>query len=330
MLQRPLRSALVSLASLASSSPIEAITATFILITLTYFQLLHAIKGSDFFHLPEPAPPPKPFHLVRLAHPPELNDAPYVLPPPPSPIFNSFSNSKTWAPLPVSDFRKVLEANALEGGYVFPSEVGGNLAGEKASVVLIKQLTVVCDDGWDSLAEWERWLLHDVGVDVGGQKYTYQDLCFWCDTTFSPHPLHSSQSTLTLFLRPPTPDTPTLTYLNHIARLPSFALSGSNATLRIFPSSGGSWGFLPSFDGAGLFLGLGNESSGQSEREEDDMLSGLRNVRWFAYAVRAFVMRFVVLAKVNTSPCLIHVLADGVDPRTPTPPTSLWSCSDMS
>jgi len=300
MLQSPLRSALLSLSSIASSSPIEAITATFILVTLTYFQLLHAIKGSEFFHVPETSPPPKPMHLVRFAQPAQLDDSPYIFPSPPSTLLNSFSNSNTWAPLPIRDFRKVLEANALEGGYVFGQEEGGNTVGEKASVVLIKQLTVVREDGRgrDRSADWARWLLHDVGVEVGNQKYTYQDLCFQCNTTLSPHPLHSSQSTLTLFLQPPTPDTPTLTYLNHIARLPAFTPPGSNTTFRILPSSGGSWGFLPSFDGAGLFSGLGDGSSGQSEREEEDMLSGLRNVRWFAYAARAFVMRFVALAKV--------------------------------
>jgi hydroxymethylglutaryl-CoA reductase (NADPH) len=42
-----LRAALLSLSTAASSSPIEAITATFIIVTLTYFQLLQAIKGSE-------------------------------------------------------------------------------------------------------------------------------------------------------------------------------------------------------------------------------------------------------------------------------------------
>ncbi len=334
MIRGRLRSALLTLSSVAATSPIEAITATFILVTLTYFQLLHAIKGSEFFHVPETSPPPKPIHLVRLSHPPLVDEAPYILPSPPSPLFNSFSNSNTWRPLPIPEFRKVLEANALEGGYVFPSDAGGNEAGEKASVVLIKQLAVVREDGRDSSsAEWERWLLHDVGVEVGGERYTYQDLCFECNTTLTPHPLHSSQSTLTLYFNPPTPDTPTLTYLNHISRLPAFTPPGSNTTFRILPPAGGSWGILPSIEGAGLFSGLGKASSGYSEREEEDYLSGLKDVRWFAYAVRAFVMRFVTLAKVSASPPSnrLPMKADADQSvRTPTPPTSSWCFSATS
>ena len=298
MLRGALRSSLLTLSSLAASSPIEAITATFILVTLTYFQLLQAIKGSDFFNFPESTPAPRPVHLVRLSHPPQLDDSPYLLPSPPSPLFNSFTNSNTWAPLSISEFRGVVEANAVEGGYVFSSEAGGNEAGEKASVLLVKQMTVVREEGGDASAAWEEWLLHEVGVDVGGQKYTYQDLCFECNTTLVPHPLHPSQSTLTLYLLPPTPDTPTLTYLNHLARIPPFTPAGTNTTFRILPTSSGAWGFLPSFDGTGLFSGLADGSSGRGDYQEEHVMIGFRNVRWFAYAVRAFVMRFVSLAKV--------------------------------
>jgi hydroxymethylglutaryl-CoA reductase (NADPH) len=298
MVRSTVRSALLSLSSFAAASPIEVITATFILVTLIYFQLLHAIKGSEFFQAPATASPPlRPVHLVRLSNPPPLDDSPYALPYPPSTLFNSFSNSNHWSPIPVSEFRKILEANALEGGYTFSPEAGGN--GEKAEVVLVKQITVVREDLEVSPKEWEDWLLHQVGVDVGGQRFTYQDLCYECSTTLTPHPLHPSQSTLTLYLLPPTPETPTLTYLNQLSRLPPFTPLNSNTTFRSVPPSGGSWGFLPSFDGAGLFAGLGDASAGQSEKEEEEMLSGLRNVRWFAYAARAFVMRFYALAKVR-------------------------------
>jgi hydroxymethylglutaryl-CoA reductase (NADPH) len=64
-------------------------------------------------------------------------------------------------------------------------------------------------------------------------------------------------------------------------------------------TGGSSWGFLPSLDGAGLFAGLGDVGAGQNEKEEEELLSGLRNVRWFAYAGRAFVLRFYNLAKVS-------------------------------
>lgn len=42
-----LRSTLKAVTRLTASAPIEVITATFIIITLVYFQLLHAIKGSE-------------------------------------------------------------------------------------------------------------------------------------------------------------------------------------------------------------------------------------------------------------------------------------------
>lgn len=299
MLRDTVRSALISLSSVGASSPIEIITLTFIVITLTYFQLLHAIKGSEFFQVPQTSPAPKPVHLVRLSNPPQLDDSPYLLPSPPSSIFNSFSNSNVWAPLPVADFRKVVEANALEGGYVFPAEIGGNEQGEKAAVVLVKQLILLREEG-EGEKEWLNWLLNDVGPEItAGHKTTYKDVCFQCNVSLEPHPLHPSQMTLTMYLLPPTPDTPTLTYLNYINRLPAYTSPTTNTTFKILPSSTGSWGFLPSLDGAGLFAGLGDVSSTQSEKEEEDLLAGLRNVRWFAYAGRAFVLRFYNLAKVS-------------------------------
>lgn len=312
MIRSTVRSTLLTLSSLASAAPIEAITATFIIVTLTYFQLLHAIKGSEFFQVPQASiiPTPRPIHLVRLSNPLPLDpDSPSSLggyggsPSPSSPFLASLTRSQKWAPLPVSDFRRILEANALEGGYTFPSELGGNPQGEKASVVMVKQMTVSREDGESGVEEWAKWVLNDVGVDMGGKRYTYQDLCFEChETSVAPHPLHPSQSILTLYLNPPTPDTPTLTYLNHLTRLPPF-VSSSNTTFRIMPiqttSGSGSWGFLPSFDGAGLFAGLGDATAGQTEREEEELLSGMRNIRWFAYAARAFVMRFYTLAKVS-------------------------------
>ena len=318
MLQGRLRSLLLSLSSIAASSPIEAITATFILVTLTYFQLLQAIKGSEFFNVPEssPSPSPKALQLLRLAHPTKFgfefdiqdqiqHDRHVILPSSPLTSYNPLSHSDDWSPLPTSEFKKVLEANALEGGYVFGREIGGNTDGEKASVVVIKQLTVVNEDGGKDIApmiDWQRWLLEDIGVEIDGRRYTYQDLCFQCNTTLSPHPLHPSQSTLTLYLNPPTPQSPTFTYLNHIAHLPAFSPTGSNTTFRVLPTSGGtSWGFLPSLERSTFFSGLmGNEAGGggKEEREEEGFTSGFRDVKWFAYAVRAFVMRFVALAKV--------------------------------
>jgi hydroxymethylglutaryl-CoA reductase (NADPH) len=41
------RSLLRALSSTAASSPIESITLTFTIVTLVYFQLLHAVKDSD-------------------------------------------------------------------------------------------------------------------------------------------------------------------------------------------------------------------------------------------------------------------------------------------
>ncbi|OCF33965.1 hydroxymethylglutaryl-CoA reductase (NADPH) [Kwoniella heveanensis BCC8398] len=308
-----LRSALVSISSLSSSAPIEVITTCFILVTLVYFQLLHAIKGSEFFNIPSSAPPPRPVHLVRLAHPPHLDDAAYVSPSTSTRLAHQWNTATPWSgedwhPLSVGEFKRVLEANALEGGYPFPEELGGNTNGDSAVVVLVKQIVVVNEgDDSTSTAEWEDWLLNDFSVEVGGTRYTYKELCFDCSTkpTLVPHPLHRSQSVLTLFLQPPTPYTPTLTYLNHLGRLPPFTPSHSNTTFRILPPSGSSWGFLPSFDGAGLFSGLGD---GLNEKDEQEALHGFRNVKWFAYAARAFGLRFWNLAKNADSADIFVVL----------------------
>lgn len=309
MLRNTIRSALISLSSIGASSPIEIITLTFIIITLAYFQLLHAIKGSEFFQLPQPAPSPKPIQLVRLSNPPlidNIDNSPYIHPSPPSPLFNSFKNSNAWVPLPVTEFRNILDANAREGGYVFAPENGGNSRGENAVVVLVKQLILLREEG-EGEKEWLDWLLNEVGPEIGGHKTTYRDICHQCDISLEPHPLHSSQSTLTMYLRPPTPDTPTLTYLNHLTRLPAFTSSATNTTFKLLHSSASSWGFLSSLDGAGLFAGVGDATSGQSEREEQELLAGLRNVRFFAYAGRAFVLRFWNLAKVSHTIYLLVV-----------------------
>ena len=300
MIRSTVRSTIITLSALASAAPIEAITATFIVVTLTYFQLLHAIKGSEFFQLPQQSAPARPVHLARLS---DLAKSRQALnqyddhPSPSGPFLSSLARGENWAPLPSSDFRRILESNALEGGYTFSPSIGGNAAGEKAVVVMVKQLNVAYEEGEQAVGEWQDWVLKDVGIESNGKRYTYQDLCLQCDTTLVQSPIHPTQATLTLYLRPPTPDTPTLSYINHISRLPPFSPIGSNTTFRLLPDASNTWSFLPSLDGAGLFAGLGD--SAQSEKEEQDGLAGLRNVRWFAYAARAFVMRFWTLAKVS-------------------------------
>ncbi|WRT65236.1 hydroxymethylglutaryl-CoA reductase (NADPH) [Kwoniella shivajii] len=309
-----LRSTLVSLSSLAASAPIEVITTCFIAVTLVYFQILHAIKGSEFFNIPSSSPPPRPIHLVRLAHPPQLDEAAYTIPSTSSRLVENYNTAipwgaEEWQPVSINEFGRVLKENALEGGYTFDEEIGGSIAGEKAAVVLLKQIVLVREDSQESTDQWEKWLLNDFGVDIGGTKYTYQDLCFDCSIKPSlvPHPLHPTQSVLTLYLQAPTPYIPTLTYLNHLGKLPPYTPSHSNTTFRILPPSGTSWGFLPSLDGAGLFANLG-DGLVQSEKEEEDAMSGLRNVRWLAYAVRAFGMRFWNLAKNADSADIFVVL----------------------
>ncbi|WVQ68793.1 hydroxymethylglutaryl-CoA reductase (NADPH) [Kwoniella botswanensis] len=313
-LRTMLRSTLVSLSSLSSSAPIEVITTCFILVTLVYFQLLHAIKGSEFFNIPSASPPPRPVHLVRLSHPPQLDESAYGLPSTSSRLANHFNTATPWSgedwqPVTVGDFRRVLEANAVEGGYVFDEKIGGNPAGEKAAVVLVKQIVLVKEDESESTGQWENWLLNDFGVEFGGSKYTYKDLCFDCsiEPTLTQHPLHPSQFVLTLFLQAPTPYTPTLPYLHGLGKLPPFTPPHSNTTFRILTPASTSWGFLPSFDGAGLFSNFGDGLT-QSEKEDEDALYGLRNVRWFAYAVRAFGVRFWNLAKNADSADIFVVL----------------------
>jgi hydroxymethylglutaryl-CoA reductase (NADPH) len=47
MIRSTVRSALVGLSTICASAPIEVVTATFVIVTLIYFQLLQAIRGSD-------------------------------------------------------------------------------------------------------------------------------------------------------------------------------------------------------------------------------------------------------------------------------------------
>ncbi|WVQ83758.1 hydroxymethylglutaryl-CoA reductase (NADPH) [Cryptococcus sp. DSM 104549] len=318
-----LRQPLVSLSSLAASAPIEVITTTFILATLAYFQLLHAIKSSEFFHLPSATPPAHPAHLVRLAHPPAVEDATYILPSSASSRPGSWVGaqetvwgSTEWHSITPADFRRVVEATALDGGYVFPASEGGNPAGEPAQVVVVKQFVVSREGAPADLGsaerEWEQWVL-DLAVEVGGEKFSYADLRFDAPSvsvggsaapTLVPSPLHPSQATLTLFLNPPSPSSPTLSYLNQLAKLPPFTSSG-NTTFKLLPPSGASWGFLPSLDGVGLFSGLGDVVA---VNEGESHVYGLQNARWVAYAATAFVVRFWTLAKNADSADIFVVL----------------------
>ena len=42
--------------------------------------------------------------------------------------------SRDWPVVMVSEFRKVLESNALEGGYVFPREIGAQRRVQEAGI----------------------------------------------------------------------------------------------------------------------------------------------------------------------------------------------------
>lgn len=295
-----LRQTLVSLSSLAASAPIEVITTTFIFATLAYFQLLHAIKGSDFFNVPSVSPPSRPAHFVRLAHQPRIEDASYILPSSHGVAGSSWVGDveakHEWTPVSSSDFRKIVEQNAL-GGYTFPVEAGGNTSGEKASVAIIKQVVVTREDAEGPIDEFEQWLLNDLSVEVDGKIYTYRNLCLntFDRPSFVSHPLYPSQSTLTMFLQPPSSSSPTLTYLNRLNRLPAFTITNSTTAFQLLPPAGANWGFLPSIDGVGLFSKLGEGMiSGQGESYP------MQNVRWFAYAARVLVGRFWTLAKVSS------------------------------
>ncbi|KIR37939.1 hydroxymethylglutaryl-CoA reductase (NADPH) [Cryptococcus deuterogattii 99/473] len=281
-----LRQTLVSLSSLAASAPIEVITTTFIFATLAYFQLLHAIKGSDFFNVPSVSPPSRPAHFVRLAHQPRIEDASYILPSSHGVAGSSWVGDveakHEWTPVSSSDFRKIVEQNAL-GGYTFPVEAGGNTSGEKASVAIIKQVVVTREGAEGPIDEFEQWLLNDLSVEVDGKIYTYRNLGLntFDRPSFVSHPLYPSQSTLTMFLQPPSPSSPTLTYLNRLNRLPAFTITNSTTAFQLLPPAGANWGFLPSIDGVGLFSKLGEGMiSGQGESYP------MQNVRWFAYAAR--------------------------------------------
>jgi hydroxymethylglutaryl-CoA reductase (NADPH) len=256
----------------------------------------------SFSTLPSPAPPTKPVQLIRFANgapqaaggESHVAHASYAH----SPLFTPSNDN--WVPLSSAELKNALEANALEGGYVIPPEAGGNNKGNKAEIVLVKQLSVAREDGEEAAAgAWRKWLLEDVSVVSGDKTYTYADLCYGakCASSAAPkleaHPLHHGQETITLLLRAPSPDTPSLSYLNHISRLPAFTPAGTNTTVRVSANEDvASWNLLPSLD-TELFAGLGEAK----EAAEHESNTTVRNVRWFAYAARLLVVRFYTLAK---------------------------------
>ncbi|GMK57694.1 hypothetical protein CspeluHIS016_0405280 [Cutaneotrichosporon spelunceum] len=295
MIRSTVRRALVGLSTICASAPIEVVTATFIIVTLIYFQLLQAIRGSDFFSLPVAAPPAGPVQFVRLADG-DGGRSTYAHTSTWSPV------DENWSPLSAADFQSAIRTNALEGGYVIPKDEGGNNAGESAAIAIVKPFTVLSEEGSSSVAEeWRQWLLKDAAVTVRGKTYTYADLCYGtgCAGAAAPkleaHPLHSDQMTLNLVLRAPAPGTPTMTYLERLARLPTFTAPSSNATVRVVPAATDPprWALLPNIDGGGLFSGLAEKRSA----DDANQITVVRNVRWFAHAARALVLRFYTLAK---------------------------------
>lgn len=258
--------------------------------------------ADNSFNVPLAAPPARPVHLARLANglpdgtTAHFSRAEYAHTPLWSPT------NEHWSPVSPVDFQNVIKINALEGGYVVPKEEGGNKAGERASIVIVKPFALLCEGGSDIAAEeWRQWLLKDFGVTVRDKTYTYADLCFGanCAGSAAPqlqaHPLHADQVTLDLVLRAPIPGTPTITYLERLARLPAFTAPSTNTTVRVLPVAmePPRWGFFPNLDGGGLFSGLAEKKGG------DDHITVVRNLRWFAHAVRALVLRFYTLAKVS-------------------------------
>ncbi|CAH7671331.1 3-hydroxy-3-methylglutaryl-coenzyme A reductase [Phakopsora pachyrhizi] len=65
--------ALIRFSSFCAINPIEIIIITLILITLAYFQLLHAIKQSDFLNLPSPTQWASHPHPFNISHPGNLD-----------------------------------------------------------------------------------------------------------------------------------------------------------------------------------------------------------------------------------------------------------------
>lgn len=247
--------------------------------------------------MPTSTRPSRPVNFVRLAD--KSGDAAFAGAGSRASIAHIPAPNENWIPLSASDFRRAVEANALEGGFVLSQDEGGNTAGKRAAIAFVKQLTVSREDGTDADREaWRRWLLNDVTVpSPSGHEVSYADLCFGpkCGDApkFEDHPLNADLSTLTLILRAPTPDSPTLSYLNRLAHLPPVPLPGTNATVSVVPSESGSssWGgFFPNIDGANLFSGLAPAQSA-------DTNYALRKVRWIATAARVLVMRFWTLAK---------------------------------
>nr|ODO00862.1 hydroxymethylglutaryl-CoA reductase (NADPH) [Cryptococcus depauperatus CBS 7855] len=290
-----LRQILVNLSSLAASAPIEAITTTFILATLAYFQLLHAIKGSQFFAIPSVSEPSRPAHFLRLANPHITPQHHYIRPSSPTDssttTWLAVQPTDGWQPVSAVDFRKIVEADAL---------------GERANIALVKQLVVDREDQDDAQAieQWKEWLLDQVAVEADGRTYTYADLAFSDAPSpkLTPHPVHPLRSTLTLYLLPPSRSVPTVPYLHKLARLPPYALPGSNATVSILSPSGASWSFLSLIEGVGLFSKLGEGL------EAGEGSHAVQNMKWFAYAFRTFFGRVWTLAKDADSADIFVVL----------------------
>lgn len=248
----------------------------------------------SFTSLPTSTRPARPVNFVRLAD----NSGDAIAFSSRASVAHIPAPNENWIPLSANDFRRAVEANALEGGYVLPQDEGGNTAGERAVLAFVKQLTVAREDGTDADREaWRQWLLHDVTVPSHGREFSYSDLCFGLNCgdgpSFEDHPLNADLSTLTLVLRAPTPDTPTLSYLNRLAHLPASSVPGTNTTVSVVSGETGSstWGgIFPNIDGANLFYGL-------APRETEETNIALRKVRWIATAARVLVMRFWTLAR---------------------------------
>jgi len=331
------RSLLRAISSTAASSPIESITLTFTIVTLVYFQLLHAVKDSDFFTLPSnnsrSAPSTYLYHdsrsattsadLARTSHVADLS--------------STWSSShpvpfdRQWDPVSVDEvdlLKKKAIKNVIVKRFVVESSA---VDGEQDGVLQEDDAEAFWSDA--GLKGWQVDVVNGISSQVlPNGRWSYEDVCVKDSSTSNVTCLvgfdsvndeqHGRRQVVTIFLdadKSPEQDiklfidlcmeppkmtihsTNTRNAYTYAATLPSAFESAFSAaprsTYSLFPATSSLF-YMPT----DVFART-STAAGRGGPQED-----VRSIKWIGYAVRALGVRFWLLAKNADSADIFVVL----------------------
>ncbi|KAA1085919.1 3-hydroxy-3-methylglutaryl-coenzyme A (HMG-CoA) reductase isozyme [Puccinia graminis f. sp. tritici] len=261
--------------SFCSTNPIETIVTTLIIITLAYFQLLQAIKHSEFLdisHRSSSTYPFQPTHSINLIH--NINN-------------NNWQPTTATTPsIRLLNLNLAFSPSSLSHHPSLSSEIL-NQAGNHLIQLLSTTTTI------QSIEQQQ---------EQQQQPISYSNLCFKSNSTQGDHQQELPSNLRSCFIQiDPTSinlPQPTLALILAFPINPTIPQSTHQRWLDNFLSS------LPPN------IRLLSPGPTAAAREAHERLGEMRSIRWIAYAARAFVIRFwQLISKADSADIFIMLIA---------------------